>query len=87
MTSVLTYSPANLPRSISIGIGAAAPALLDVPSTVVNLGIVAAGVVTGLVGFQYRKKPLGVIVAGAGASVAGAGLVFMLLDLFGRRPA
>lgn len=83
MKSVLTYSPVNVPRSI----GAAAPALLDVPSTVANLGILAVGVVTGLVGFQYRKKPLGVIVAGAGASVAGAGLVFMLLDLFGRRPA
>lgn len=84
MTIALRYSPVNLPRSV----GAAAPAVvMGLPATAVNLGIVAVGVVTGLVGYEYRRKPLGVILAGAGASVAGAGLVFVLLDLFGSRPA
>lgn len=80
--SVLNYSPPSQ-RSV----GSAVPALLSVPSTVVNLGIVAVGLGTGLIAFRYRKKPLGVLIAGAGASIAGAGFVFMLLDLFGRKPA
>lgn len=80
MTSVLPYSPHR-------SVGAAVPALVNLPPTIVNLGIFAVGVGSALVAFKYRKKPLGVIMAGAGASVAGAGLVFLLLDLFGRKPA
>jgi hypothetical protein len=82
MTNVLNYNP---PAQRSVG--SAVPALLNVPPTVVNLGIVAVGLGTGFVAFRYRKKPLGILMAGAGASIAGAGFVFMLLDLFGRKPA
>lgn len=57
-----------------------------VPSTVVNLAIMVAGVGIGLLGFYHHKKPLGAIAMGMGGSVAGVGLIFTVLDIFGFRP-
>jgi hypothetical protein len=52
----------------------------------VNLGVVAVGVGVGAIGFQNRKKTLGAIALGAGSSIAGAGLILLVLDLFGFKP-
>lgn len=65
----------------------AAPAMPEppkgVPAMAVNLAIMAGGLGIGLLGFKYRKYPLGAIAVGMGGSVAGVGFIFVVLDLFG----
>jgi hypothetical protein len=49
--------------------------------TVVNGGILLGGVVLGIISYHQRETPLGTVLLGAGATIAGVALVFFLRDL------
>lgn len=81
---MLSYRPANLAQaSIPIHPTEASQR----PGTVANLAILGVGILIGAFAFPYYRKPLGAVALGAGSSVAGAGLVLVLLDLFGKPPS
>lgn len=80
------HAPASVPR-----LAQATPAPRPeppawLPSVAVNVAIIAGGVGIGLLGFHHRKSPVGAIALGAGGSVVGAGVIFLLLDLIGFKP-
>ncbi len=56
------------------------------PQRYAHVGIVAAGLLTALIGGRYRKHFLGVASLGAGTGALGVGLAFLTLDLIGYRP-
>lgn len=89
---MIRYHPANLlpARQARKPLGqvtpnkpAPAPGL---PAAVVNIGVVAFGAGVGALGYQNRKHALGAVALGAGSSIAGAGLILLVLDIFGFRP-
>lgn len=57
------------------------------PSRVVSVGIVALGVGLSMLGYNNRKTDLGVLGMGAGSSIAGAGVVLLILDFAGFKAA
>jgi hypothetical protein len=56
------------------------------PAAVVNLGVVVFGAGVGILGYQNRKSAMGAVALGAGSSIAGAGLILLVLDIFGFKP-
>lgn len=92
---MLLYRPANLSPSHGalerpVVLGQVTPnhpaPAAGLPAAVVNLGVVAFGAGVGVVGYQYRKNALGAVALGAGSSIAGAGLILLVLDIFGFKP-
>lgn len=92
---MLLYRPVNLPPSPVMlarprALGQVTPnkpaPAAGLPAAIVNLGVVAFGAGVGVVGYQYRKNALGAVALGAGSSIAGAGLILLVLDIFGFRP-
>lgn len=57
------------------------------PSRVVSIGIVALGVGLSMLGYNNRKTDLGMLGMGAGSSIAGAGVVLLILDVAGFKSA
>lgn len=91
---MLRYVPANLkPRAADPRLHALsqvtpnhpAPAA-GLPAAVVNLGVMAFGTAVGLLGYSNRKSGLGIVAIGAGSSIAGAGLILLVLDVLGFKP-
>lgn len=56
------------------------------PAALVNGTIMAGGIGIALLGYYHRKDALGVVAIGMGSSVAGAGFIFLMLDLLGFKP-
>lgn len=89
---MVRYAPVNLLpafRPVILRLAQAAPSkprpTISVPSILANLVIMAGGVGMGILGFHHRQRPLGAIALGAGGSIAGAGIVLLLIDIFGTR--
>jgi len=92
---MLRYRPQNVPsllpvrlRPLDLGqITPSHPApAAGLPAAVVNIGVVAFGAGVGALGYSNRKTALGAIALGAGSSIAGAGLILLVLDIFGFKP-
>lgn len=49
--------------------------------TAVNIGITTAGMVLGLITYQYRNDPIGATLLVAAGSIVGVGLVFFAKEL------
>lgn len=87
---MLRYALANVParRYAPVFLGQqTAPAAQSkqpiVPKPIVNVGIMAMGVLLSTLGYYNRKTDLGVIAMGAGSSIVGAGIVLLVLDWAG----
>ena len=80
----MRYTVQNLPALGQLPQAPPAPTPI-LPSRVVSVGIVALGIGLSMLGYNHRKTDLGVIGMGTGSSIAGAGIVLLILDLAGFR--
>lgn len=53
---------------------------INLTPTAVNGGILAGGVLMGLIAWPYKDSPIGGILVGAGANIAAIALVFFLKE-------
>lgn len=53
-----------------------------IPESAVDGMVVAAGLVTGILGWNYQDKPVGRILLGAGGGLAALGIGFLIRGLF-----
>lgn len=80
---MISYRPINLAQSSP---PAAAAARSESPGTLTNLLLVGSGALIGTLSFPYRKKALGFVGLASGGAVAGAGIIFLILDGVGKAP-
>ena len=83
---MLRFTVQNLPKPSLGQLPQASPSPSPVlPSRVVSIGIVALGVSLSMLGYRNRKTDFGMMGMGAGSSIAGAGVVLLIMDLAGFR--
>lgn len=58
-----------------------------IPEIAVNGVILATGLLTGVLGWNYQEKPIGRILLGAGGGLTAVGIAFLIREAFLKRTA
>jgi hypothetical protein len=77
------------PRGMAAGAATTGlePRDFSIPEPAVNGIILSAGLVTGLLGWNNRDKPLGPVLISLGGGLGALGIAFFIREIFTRRPA